>query len=45
MCKTYDAIYELVHHAQSNILICFLDDLKIEGELYSCEYELGKEKC
>lgn len=45
MCKTYDAIYELVKHTESDILICMLDHLKIEGQLYRCEYEMGKEKC
>ncbi len=45
MCKTYDAVYELAKHAQSNILICFMGDCCIEGTLYSCEEEMGKQKC
>lgn len=45
MCKTYDAIYELSKHTESDVLICFLDDVKIEGLLYRCEYEMGSEKC
>ena len=45
MCKTYDAIYELVNHTESDVLICFLDNVKIEGKLYKCDYEMGKEKC
>ena len=36
MCKTYDAIYELARHVESNILICCLRHTKIEGELYRC---------
>ncbi len=36
MCKTYDAIYELSNHVESNILICSLNHLKIEGELHNC---------
>ena len=45
MCKTYDAIYELVNYTESDVLICFLDNVKIEGKLYKCDYEMGKEKC
>jgi len=36
MCKTYDAIYELSKHVDSNILICSINHAKIEGELHKC---------
>ncbi len=45
MCKTYDAIYELSKHTESDILICSLGNLKIEGQLYKCCKEMGHEKC
>lgn len=40
MCKTYDAIYELSNHVESDILICALGHLKVEGQLYKCREEL-----
>ena len=45
MCKTYDAIYELSKYVESDILICSLEHMKIEGQLYKCCSEMGKEKC
>ena len=45
MCKTYDAIYELSNHVESDILICSVGHSKIEGHLYKCCDEFGNEKC
>lgn len=36
MCKTYDAIYEILEHVESNILICNTDQLSYEGTLHKC---------
>ena len=45
MCKTYETIYELSKHVNSNILTCFLGHLKIEGELHKCDWNSGEIKC
>jgi len=45
MCKTYDAIFELSNYTESNILICSLHGMKIEGELHKCYEEMGQEEC
>ncbi len=45
MCATYDAIYELSNHVESDILICSLNHLKVEGRLYNCEKEFGEKEC
>ena len=45
MCKIYDAIYELSQHTESNILICSLNHLKIEGELHKCMCDFNESKC
>lgn len=46
MCKTYDAIYELSNHVESDILICSLGHLKVEGQLYKCKEDLfGNSEC
>ena len=45
MCKTYDAIYELSNYAESDILICSVGHMKVEGKLYKCCAEFGDEKC
>ena len=45
MCKIYDAIYELSNHVESDILICSVGHVKVEGHLYKCCQEFGKEKC
>jgi len=45
MCKTYDAIYELAKHAESDILICALGHKKIEGHLHKCNSEFHEDKC
>ncbi len=45
MCKTYDAIYELSNHVESNILICVLNHFKVEGELHSCGDIFGQKEC
>lgn len=37
MCKTYDAIFDLAKHVESNVLICFLNHLKVEGTLHNCK--------
>ncbi len=42
MCKTFDAVYELSEHVESDILICFLNHLKIEGKLHKCDKKEGK---
>lgn len=44
MCKTYDAIYEILEHVESNILICNTDNLTYEGVLYKC-HESSDCKC
>lgn len=44
MCKTYDAIYELSEHVESDVLICFLGHFKVEGVLHKCE-DNKKGKC
>ncbi len=44
MCKTYDAIYEIAKHSESNILICSLGHLKVEGELFKCDKD-NDNKC
>ncbi len=43
MCKTYDAIWRLSEHVKSNILICSLNHLKIEGELHKCSFSEEKQ--
>ena len=45
MCKTYEAIYELLKHVKSNILICTTSQLKIEGELHRCTKEFSHDEC
>ncbi len=45
MCKTYDAIYNLSKHTESDVLICRLNSIKIEGNLHKCCEEMGQEKC
>lgn len=45
MCKTYDAIYELSNYTESDILICSVSGLKIEGQLHKCFQEMGQEQC
>lgn len=45
MCKIYDAIYELSNYAKTDILICSVGHLNVEGKLYKCCAEFGDEKC
>lgn len=45
MCKIYDAIYELAKHVESNVLICSVGHLKIEGELHKCDCITNDCKC
>lgn len=45
MCKTYDAIYELARHSKSDILICSLNHLKVEGILHKCKCDFQDNKC
>jgi len=42
MCKTYEAIYDLAKKMESDILICSLNHLKIEGQLHKCDSDEGK---
>ena len=42
MCKTYEAIYDLSKKMESDVLICSLNHLKIEGQLYKCDHKDGK---
>ena len=45
MCKTYDAIYELAQHSESDILICSLNNAKIEGKLHRCNCDFKDNRC
>lgn len=45
MCKMYDAIYELSKHVESDILICAVGHLKVEGQLHKCNELFGKDEC
>ena len=45
MCKVYDSIYELSKHAKSDVLICYLNHLKVEGHLHKCNSEFHGDKC
>ena len=42
MCKTYEAIYDLSKRMESDVLICSLNHLKIEGTLHKCDSVDGK---
>ena len=42
MCKTYEAIYDLAKRMKSDVLICSLNHLKIEGTLHKCDDNEGK---
>ena len=42
MCKTYEAIYDLAKKMESDILICSLNHLKVEGQLHKCDSDEGK---
>lgn len=45
MCKMYDAIYELSNHVESDILICSLGHLKVEGTMHKCNELFGEDEC
>ena len=45
MCKTYDAIYEIVKFVNSNTLICYANHTKYEGEVYKCDCYSNDCKC
>ena len=45
MCKTYDAIYELSKHTESDILLCFLRNKRIEGQLHMCDSKFHENRC
>lgn len=45
MCKTYEAIYQLKDYVESDILICYLNHLKVEGTLHSCDCNFKESRC
>ena len=45
MCKTYDAVYKLAQQVESDILICSLPNVKVEGQLHKCGCEFDDNKC
>lgn len=45
MCKTYDAIYEIVKFVNSNMLICYVNHTKYEGEVHKCDCYSNDCKC
>lgn len=45
MCKTFDAIYRLSKNVESNVLICMIQGLTIEGNLYRCDCGFDNDKC
>lgn len=45
MCKTYDAIYEIVKFVDSNLLICNTQSASYEGEVYKCDCYSNDCKC
>ena len=45
MCKTYETIYELVKHTESDILICALPHAQIEGKLTKCNFKKDEDTC
>lgn len=45
MCKTYSAIYKLAQHVESDVLICSLANVKVEGKLHFCNCDFHHDKC
>ena len=45
MCKIYDAIYKLAEHVESDVLICVLPHVIIEGSLHRCNCNFDLDKC
>ena len=45
MCKIHKAIYELLEHVDSDILICSTGNLRIEGQVHRCEWYTESSEC
>ena len=45
MYKINSAIYELLRHVKSDILICVTGNLHIEGQVHRCDWEEGTDEC
>ena len=45
MCKTYDAIYEIVKFVNSNVLVCYVNHTKYEGVVHKCDCYSNDCKC
>ena len=45
MCKIHSAIYELSQHVESDILVCSVNNLHIEGRIHKCDWQKDNNKC